>query len=83
MPVAVDPWSAGIMGASSVATAALDDKTNQTLNNSFSSKYDNSGFVVNIGSGSATGATSSPLGISQKNLMLIGLAVAFYFMRKK
>lgn len=70
------------MGATSVATAALDDKTNQTLNSSFSSKNDNSGFVVNIGSGSATGATSSALGLTQMQMLMIG-AAAFFLMRKK
>lgn len=88
-PKPMDPWSAGIMGATSVASAALEDKTNQTLNNSFSTGYDNSGWNVNVGAGSQTTQTdrsSSALGLSQllnNPMVLIGLCVVLYMYTQK
>jgi hypothetical protein len=87
----VDPWSAGIMGATSVATAALDDKTNQTLNNSYTAAFDNSGWNVNVGAGASqstqTDRSTSALGLSsllQNPVVLIALAaVAFLYLKRR
>jgi len=86
----VDPWSAGIMGATSVATAALDDKTNQTLNNSFTSAFDNSGWNVNVGAGASqstqTDRSSSALGLGSllnNPVLLIALCAAAYYVLKR
>lgn len=86
----MDPWSAGIMGATSVASAALEDKTNQTLNNSFSTVFDNSGWNVNVGAGASqstqTDRSSSALGLSRlmsNPMMLIGLCVVLYLYTQK
>ncbi len=48
-----DPWSQGINAAAGIASKALDP-TNTSQQYSGSSVFDNSGFVVNIGAGTAT-----------------------------
>ncbi len=84
---AVDPWSAGIMAAGSIASGALRDSTPQSQNNSFASGYDNSGFVVNIGSGSASASidkSASPLaGLLKNPVLLIALALGAYLVMKR
>ena len=54
---AVDPWSAGIMAVGGVAQAAMQ-KTPAISGGSMSAAFDNSGFVVNTGSGSASSSKS-------------------------
>jgi len=77
------------MGAASVAGKALDDKTNQTLNNTFSAGFDNA-WTVNIGSGSQstqTDKSSSALGLGSvlnNPMVLLALcAVAYMVMSRK
>jgi hypothetical protein len=89
-PQPVDPWSAGLMAAGSVAGKALDDKTNQTLNNSFSSAFDSSGWTVNTGDGATQSAsaprTSSTLGLGSllgNPVILLALCAAAYYVLSK
>jgi hypothetical protein len=80
---AADPWSAGIMAAGSVATAALKPPgSSNSGGNNFTSDYDGSAWSVNVGSGSAAATnakTDSPLQGAANGLMksplLLGLAV--------
>lgn len=86
-----DPWSTGIMAGASVAGKALDDQTNQTLNNSFSAGFDNSGWNVNVGAGATQSATTdrssgllASLGpMLQNPLVLMALAVGAYLYLKR
>lgn len=78
------------MAGASVATAALDDKTNQTLNNSYSASFDNSGWNVNVGAGASqstqTDRSSSALGLGKllnDPIVLVVLCVAAYYVLKK
>jgi len=79
------------MGATSVATKALDDKTNQTQNNTFSGGFDNSGFSVNIGDGASQSTqatrTSSALDLNSilgNPVLLLALcAAAYYVLNRK
>ena len=50
MPVPTDPWSAGIMALGSVASAP---PPSQTATSGNTVTYDNSGFSVNVGGGTA------------------------------
>lgn len=49
--VPMDPWTAGIMGLTSIAAAPPPSMTS-TMN--APNVFDNSGFVVNVGGGSAS-----------------------------
>jgi hypothetical protein len=87
-PVAVDPWSAGIMALGSVATKAVTPGSAQQTA-SYSSVFDTSGWSVNLGSGSASttankqtlpavAATVGAAGSMLQNpmvLLLLGVAV--------
>jgi hypothetical protein len=91
---AANPWSAGIMAAGSVASAALNDKTNMTNGANVSTGFDNSGWSVNLAGRGATAQqtatndkSSSSLGLPQlmnNPLVLVLLAfVAFEFAKHK
>lgn len=74
------------MAAGSVAKAALDDQTNQTLNNSYSTGFDNSGWNVNVGAGASqstqTDRSSSALGLGAllgNPVILLALCAAAYY----
>lgn len=78
------------MAAGSVAKAALDDQTNQTLHNSFSTGFDNSGWNVNVGAGASqstqTDRSSSALGLGallNNPVVLIALCVGAYYVLKR
>lgn len=88
-PVPADPWSAGLMAAGSVATAALNDKTNMTNGVSSTFGFDNSGFAVNIAGKGATATQNADASKSNgldlaallKNpVVLVGLAVGLYLL---
>lgn len=89
--VPADPWSAGLMAAGSVAKAALDDQTNQSLSNPFAANFDNSGWNVNVGAGASqstqTDRSSSALGLGSllsNPVVLLGLcAVAYYVLKNR
>ena len=82
-PAPVDPWSAGIMGATSVATAALKDGQSQAHSNQNNSA-DFSAWTLSIGSTGATSAAveranvpgNSLSGLLGNPIVLAGLAVA-------
>lgn len=82
------------MAAGSVATAALNDKTNMTNGANITTGFDNSGWSVNLAGRGATAQqtatsdkTSSSLGVGQllqNPLVLVLLAfVAFEFAKHK
>ncbi|WP_317205560.1 hypothetical protein [Janthinobacterium sp.] len=98
MPIAADPYSAAFGAAASVASAALDDKTNQTQNSNFGgATFDNSGWNVNIGSGAANNTpvkttTNSPIAsgvgaalatLQNPMVMLAIAAVVYMVLRRK
>lgn len=95
--VTADPWSTGLMGMTSVATAALKPASSGAQQTA-SSVFDNSGFVVNVGAGSASssktalpsasqvaGAVASSAGSLLSNpVFIIGVGVAlFLFLKHK
>jgi hypothetical protein len=55
---AVDPWSAGIMGAASVAGKSLDKGSSYNAA-AFSDSFDSSGWNINIGSGAPVQANTN------------------------
>lgn len=81
------------MGAASVAGAALNDKTNMTNQASLSQVFDNSGWSVNVGSGTQTASSDKATPISaavggvtnllQNPLVLAVIAFALYTVLKK
>lgn len=82
-----DPYSAAFGAATKLGTAALDDKTNQTQTDSFTSAFDSSGWTVNVkGDGNSQTATSDKssgllgsLGPLLRNpLVLVALAGLVY-----
>lgn len=80
------------MAATGIATGALNDKTNMTNQASLSQVFDNSGWAVNIGSGTqnASSAKATPVaaavqgmtGLLQNPLVLAVIALAIYSMIK-
>lgn len=85
--VQTDPWAAGIMAAGSVATAALKDNTPMNNAVSFGASFDNSGWVVNTGQGATVSPSADKTTVAGPSLaallrnpvVLIGLAVAAYY----
>lgn len=80
MPVPSDPYSAAFGAAASVANTALKDQGVMAQQTSNSSGFDSSGWVVSIGSGSASNSQSkSPAGslaqLLQNPMVLIALSV--------
>ena len=80
------------MALGSVAGKALDDQTNQTLNNSFGAGFDNSGWNVNTKSDGATQSTTSDRSsglldglapMLQNPMVLLALAVGAYLYLKR
>lgn len=78
------------MAAGSIATKALDDKTNMNTAQNFTSAFDSSGWNVNVGQGASQSSTadrsSSVLGTSQllrNPLVLVALCLALYYVTKK
>jgi hypothetical protein len=79
-----DPYSAAFGAAASVASAALSDKGVQAGSTQTQNGFDNSGWVVNVGSGSATNSQSkTPLGDVTKllgnPLVLLAIGAVLYF----
>jgi hypothetical protein len=88
--VPADPWSAGFMAVGGVATAAINDKTNMTNQASLSQVFDNSGWAVNIGTGTqnASSEKAPPIAAAAANMLqnpmvLVVLAVGLYLVLKK
>lgn len=89
--VPADPWSSGLMAASSIAGGALNDKTAMTNGVNISNAFDSSGWNVNIGSGSQTSSAvkaapvaANTLALLNNPIVLIGLAVvAYYYLSQK
>lgn len=79
------------MAGAGVAGKALEDKTNQTLHNSFTSSFGGNDWNVNIGTGTQTNQTdrsSSPLGsgvgsILNNPVLLLALCAAAYYLLKR
>lgn len=95
-PTPVDPWSVGLMALGGVAQQAMRPNMAQSGGNN-AITYDNSGFVVSVGSSGATssaksgipsvadalGATSGAIGgILSNPLLLILIGVGVYFYMK-
>ncbi|MGB9107552.1 MAG: hypothetical protein WCC39_02585 [Telluria sp.] len=91
--IPADPWSAGLMAAGSVASAALQ-KPNMTAQQTIGPlAFDNSGWNVNLGLGSGpttmattTDRSASALGVSKllsNPTMLILAAVGLYLILGK
>jgi hypothetical protein len=90
MPVAGDPYSAAFGAAASVAGAALKDTGVQSQQTQNDFGFDNSGWVLNIGSGSASNSQSKGalggLGQLLQNpmaLLAIGVGVLLFMKAKK
>jgi|GEM_PF-4564675 hypothetical protein len=83
-----NPYAAAFGAATDVAKSALDDKTNQTSETSFGSSYDGSGWVVNIGSGSASNSQSRSelgnlLGMLNNPMVLAAICIGLYLYSKR
>jgi hypothetical protein len=77
----IDPYSAAFGAVSGLGKAALDDKTNLTQSGSVKTQFDNSGWNVNFGSGSASSSSSALPDFSSmlKNpMVLVAVAVFLY-----
>ncbi len=86
------PWGAAISAGAALGSKALDDKTNQTLSNTFDSAFDASGWNVNIGQGAKqtsayekTGDSAFNLGALMSNpMVLIAVcALAYVYLKKR
>jgi hypothetical protein len=83
-PAPVDPWSAGIMAAGSIATKALDKGSSQAQS-SQTTTADFSAWTLSIGSSGATSAAvekvtapgaGATAGLLSNPIILAGLAIA-------
>jgi hypothetical protein len=91
--VPTDPWSAGLMAAGSMASAALQKPAMNAQQTIGPVAFDNSGWNVNLGLGSGpttmattTDRSTSALGASKvlnNPTMLLLLAVGLYFVMSR
>jgi hypothetical protein len=87
--IPTDPWSAGIMAAGSVATAALTPPPMNAQQTTGAVGFDNSGWNVNFGAG-ATQSTSSDrsstaLGVSgllRNPVLVLAILAGLYYLSK-
>ena len=77
-----NPYAAAFGAAASLGKAALQDQTSLTQSSRYDAAFDNSGFTVNVGSGTASTLTdkSQLPGVGQltnalKNPMVLGAIV--------
>ena len=87
-PMQVDPFAQLFGTAAGVATKALADNTPQTSSTNSSFGYDSSGWVVNVGSGSASNAQSRSelgnlMGMLANPLVLGAICVGIYLWSKR
>lgn len=87
--VPADPWSAGIMAAGSVATAALTPPPMNAQQTTGAVQFDNSGWAVNVGAGASqstsTDRSMSALGTSQmmrSPVVLLAIFIGLYYLSR-
>jgi hypothetical protein len=88
-PVPADPWSAGIMAAGSVASAALTPPPMNAQQTTGAVTFDNSGWAVNVGAGASqstsTDRSMSALGASRmlrNPVVLLAILAGLYYLSK-